>query len=133
MFCLKCGRETEKETVFCDSCLEIMEKYPVKPGTHIHIPRREAVILPKKSSRRKILPPEEQVLHLRRSLRRSRILLFFTVLILGGLLIWQFFFYKPLPPEQAQIPATEPLTTVAPTTENVSRETIPSLTKPTVN
>ena len=31
MNCMKCGRETENEAVFCPDCLQIMEKYPV-PG-----------------------------------------------------------------------------------------------------
>ena len=40
--CLKCGSKTEGRAVFCNDCLEIMEKYPVKPGTVVHILRRPA-------------------------------------------------------------------------------------------
>ena len=38
--CLKCGKKTEDRAVFCNECLAIMEQYPVKPGTVVHIPRR---------------------------------------------------------------------------------------------
>ena len=38
--CLKCGKKTEDSAVFCNECLAVMEKYPVKPGTVVHILRR---------------------------------------------------------------------------------------------
>ena len=41
MNCLKCGREIDAKDVFCPMCLEDMEKYPVKPGTAVHIPARK--------------------------------------------------------------------------------------------
>lgn len=40
MQCLKCGKETENERTFCPSCMEDMEKYPVKPGTPVQLPIR---------------------------------------------------------------------------------------------
>ena len=40
MYCMKCGKEVKENQVFCDACLVIMEKYPVKPGTHIQLPHR---------------------------------------------------------------------------------------------
>ena len=42
MGCLKCGRETRQSQVFCPTCQEAMQDYPVKPGTVIHLPHREA-------------------------------------------------------------------------------------------
>ncbi len=39
--CLKCGKKTEGQAVFCNECLVIMEQYPVKPGTVVHLPRRQ--------------------------------------------------------------------------------------------
>ncbi len=60
MFCLKCGRETENEQVFCQRCLDSMETYPIKPGTAVQLPRRSSESAGKKSPRRKrIVPPEE--------------------------------------------------------------------------
>lgn len=41
--CLKCGKETEATQVFCPECLEQMSRYPVKPGTPVHLPNRPAV------------------------------------------------------------------------------------------
>jgi hypothetical protein len=41
--CLKCGKKTEDRSVFCNECLAIMEQYPVKPGTVVHIPRRHTL------------------------------------------------------------------------------------------
>lgn len=43
MQCLKCGKKTAEKQVFCEECLVIMEKHPVKPGTAIHIPQREKI------------------------------------------------------------------------------------------
>lgn len=39
--CLKCGKKTEEHSVFCSECLAVMERYPVKPGTVVHLPRRQ--------------------------------------------------------------------------------------------
>ena len=38
MHCLKCGRESDEKQVFCKSCLDEIDKYPVKPGTSVYIP-----------------------------------------------------------------------------------------------
>ena len=38
--CLKCGKKPAQHAVFCNECLEVMERYPVKPGTVIHLPKR---------------------------------------------------------------------------------------------
>ena len=134
MYCLKCGRETESEQVFCNSCLEIMGKYPIKPGTHIQLPKKEVAVIQKKTSRRRTLKPEEQVVQLRKSLRRTRFIAVLLVFMLAGVgaLAW---LQLQKAPEQGKQEApigqnftVEPTTTVPPT-EDVSRETIPSLTK----
>ena len=41
MYCLKCGRDTKSEQVFCNDCLAVMDAYPVKPDTAIHLPKRD--------------------------------------------------------------------------------------------
>ena len=70
MVCLKCGKNTTNEQVFCDQCLAVMDNYPVKPDIHIQLPNRAAH---KKSSKKKRTPsPEEQVLLLRRKQRRLK-------------------------------------------------------------
>ena len=40
MTCMKCGVEIPENQVFCDSCLSVMNRYPVKPDAHIHLPKR---------------------------------------------------------------------------------------------
>ena len=40
MYCMKCGREIEDGQAFCGDCLAVMEKYPVKPGTAVILPKR---------------------------------------------------------------------------------------------
>lgn len=42
MNCMKCGREIPVGQVFCDGCLKVMETYPVKPDTAIHLPTGES-------------------------------------------------------------------------------------------
>ncbi len=59
MFCLKCGRETENEQVFCQHCLDSMEAYPVKPGTAVQLPRRSSESARKSPRRKRIVQPEE--------------------------------------------------------------------------
>lgn len=72
MECIKCGREIVPGDVFCVTCLEDMERYPVKPGTPVHIPRRE----PRKIlERRAKITPEMQIEHLKRINRVLSILL----------------------------------------------------------
>lgn len=38
--CLKCGKETTHKAVFCGDCMDVMQNYPVKPDTVIHLPQR---------------------------------------------------------------------------------------------
>ncbi len=38
--CLKCGKKTDGSNVFCSSCLEVMDTYPIKPGTVVQIQER---------------------------------------------------------------------------------------------
>lgn len=39
--CLKCGKKAEEQAVFCSECLAVMDQYPVKPGTVVHLPLRQ--------------------------------------------------------------------------------------------
>ena len=69
MYCMKCGRQTQEDQVFCDSCLETMERYPVKPGTVISLPQRNTPAQEKKSTHRKEPSAAEQLAQLRRMIR----------------------------------------------------------------
>ena len=88
MNCVKCGRETEEDQVFCRICMDAAEKYPVNPTTVVHIP----VHKPEDELRRRVvkkkLPPtlSEQNEKLRRKLKRLRITV--AVLLLACALLF---------------------------------------------
>lgn len=66
MNCLKCGRETRGEDVFCQDCLAEMAKHPVNPGAVVLLPRRKETPVVKKTPKRHVLSLEEQVESLRK-------------------------------------------------------------------
>lgn len=69
MECLKCGRETDQ--TFCEGCRKVMEKYPVKQGTAVQLPKRRADYYWKHSAKRHPqITPEMQVELLKRKIRR---------------------------------------------------------------
>ncbi len=91
MNCLKCGKKTTNSQVFCDSCLQNMASYPIKPGTPVHLPN-PAEPAPVKKSRKRVLSPEEQIFHLRRQVRRLMLGLSIVTVLLAlcaGLLAYK--------------------------------------------
>ena len=104
MRCLKCGRETSGDGVFCEGCLELMAQYPVKPSAPLHLPRPRQEDTQKKTPRKRALPPEEQIADLKLSLKRLVILLIALAVAFGmavGLLI-----YKVLQDQNQDTPST---------------------------
>jgi len=92
MNCMKCGVEIQEGCVFCDHCLSVMEQHPVRPGTHIHLPKRaQAVIAPKKPVKKKrTLSAEEQISALKLKLWRMRLtaaILAFLFCVSSGFLV----------------------------------------------
>ena len=87
MNCVKCGRDIGEDQVFCGTCLEEMEQYPVRPGTAIHIPARKEWEEPKKSNQKKrpIVSLSEQVLRLKKKVLRLRIIVIVLLLLCGSL------------------------------------------------
>lgn len=84
MYCLKCGRESIDDQVFCDACLEGMSHYPVKPDTAVNLPSRESPAPVKKQvPRKRPLTPEEQVTRLRKHVRRLTVLLAVLTVVLS--------------------------------------------------
>ena len=75
MYCMKCGRETDDETAFCQNCLAEMEKYPVRPGTVVLLPRRREPSASKKTQKRHLPTADEQLIVLRKKLVVLSILL----------------------------------------------------------
>ena len=88
MNCLKCGREIDAQDVFCSQCLKDMEKYPVKPGTAVHIPaRREESAAPKPQPRKKTVTPEQQVVKLRKKVRSLTVTLILVLALFAGAVV----------------------------------------------
>ena len=87
MNCMKCGREIEESRVFCDTCLEEMEKHPVKPGTVVHIPKRPDTEEEKKVTfrRKQILTEEEQIRRLKKKLVWLRMIVAALLIVCGAL------------------------------------------------
>ena len=87
MSCLRCGRETEEGRSFCDLCLEEMEKYPVRPGTAVMLPRRQESTPPKKTKRHAPVPAEEQIKKLKKQKAVLCATLGLIILLLAAVLI----------------------------------------------
>ena len=79
MNCLKCGRETQNEAVFCQDCLLEMDKNPVRPGTVVQIQRRKETPVVRKPPKRHIPALEEQIKNLRKQVRILLILLIICI------------------------------------------------------
>ena len=88
MNCVKCGRETEENQVFCRVCMDAAEKYPVNPTTVVHIP----VHKPEEETRRrhvkKKIPPTllEQNEKMKKKLLRLRVTVAVLLILCGVLL-----------------------------------------------
>ena len=82
MNCLKCGRETVSEQVFCEKCLLEMEKYPVKPGTAVKLPDRREPSAFRRAVKRRTVPLDEQVKILKDRLFRLLIVLLLSFVVI---------------------------------------------------
>ena len=84
MTCMKCGVDIPEGQVFCDRCLSVMDEYPIKPGTHIHLPKRAFAEEDHKKpvKKKRTLSPEEQISVLQLKVQRLRL----TAVILAFLL-----------------------------------------------
>ncbi len=78
--CIKCGKELASTKVFCEECLEVMEKYPVPSGTPLVIHQRTAAS--RKVATKKKLSPEEQIPKLKRRIKQLTVILIVMALVL---------------------------------------------------
>ena len=86
MGCIKCGRDTVSDQVFCPDCLLEMQKYPVRPGTVVQLPvRKNSSSSKKQQSKKRTVPPEEQVKVLKKRCRVLFLLLIAVTLIAAAL------------------------------------------------
>ena len=109
---MKCGREIP-EGAFCEECLAVMEKYPVKPNTVVQIPNRDLAIQSRKPRRRKELTEKEKLI---RYEHRVQVLTWINgilaVLLAGALVLCLLEYRKTLGP-----PTGQNYSTVTPTTQ----------------
>lgn len=98
MYCLKCGREIEGQQVYCNSCLEIMGRYPIKPGTPVHLPKKAPIAAAKKQGRRSAPSLEDQLRRMRR-LVKVLIVLLLAVSLAASYFVYQYFQPEPVDEE----------------------------------
>ena len=83
MNCIKCGKDTKSEQVFCQQCLQVMDKYPVRPDVHIQLPSRPINTPQKRSHKWRLLASaDEQIAVLRKRIRRLVALVVILALLL---------------------------------------------------
>lgn len=82
MTCLKCGRETDQ--TFCESCREVMQRYPVKPGTIVILPKDRSAAYRRTARRQTVLTAEEQVEGQKKVIRRLHRVIFLLILLLAA-------------------------------------------------
>lgn len=88
MACMKCGRELEFDSAFCSECLLDMNRYPVAPGTAVHIPiRKETPTVRKPHPKRRVISPEERILRLKKLIWFLTVALVITM-VLAGFMIY---------------------------------------------
>ena len=88
MNCIKCGRELEEGQVFCEECLEVMERDPVKITAPVVIPSQP---VKKPNYRRPVVNPEEEV---KRLLYVNQNLIMALVLVSIAAVLFAFLAYE---------------------------------------
>ena len=88
--CMKCGREIKSDAVFCQQCLDHMEKYPISEHTLVYVPtEKDRVASVKKNTvAHPVVSPEDQVKRLHRKVEVLRLLviLFMAASLFFGIL-----------------------------------------------
>ena len=76
MNCMKCGRETMGDAVFCDDCLEHMARHPVPANTLVYVPsEKDRASAKKHSTVSPVITAEDQVKRLTRKVHALGLLL----------------------------------------------------------
>lgn len=96
MNCLRCGRDTAEQQVFCDTCLADMARHPVKPDVAIYLPNRKPKEAPKKTphKRRREHTAEEMVVILRKRVRFLTALVLILIMMLSAAAAGVWFAHK---------------------------------------
>lgn len=83
MNCMKCGRETKNEAVFCEECLEHMAKYPVPDHTLVYVPSEKdrAAATKKHTTTHTVVSSEDQTKQLKREADMLRLMVILFALL----------------------------------------------------
>lgn len=112
MNCLRCGRETVDEGLFCPDCLDVMKDCPIPPRTAVLLPRRREEQPVKKLVRRKIPSAEEQLKRVKRQLRCVTAAMVLFAILAGafGVMGWRFYVKSRVRPGQNYTSVTSTVT-----------------------
>ena len=103
MNCLRCGRETQDDHAFCDSCKETMKKYPVRPGTAVILPKNKESAVQRKQKRHQAPSPQDQIRKLKKQRRRLRTAVTCLSVLLAFMVIAAaFYLYRERPAKPGQ-------------------------------
>lgn len=77
MNCMKCGRETKEDAVFCEECLEHMARHPVPANTLVYVPNEKDRASVKKHSAAHpvVVSAEDQIKRLNKRVHTLSLLL----------------------------------------------------------
>ena len=83
MYCMKCGKKIDDSHDFCNDCLEVMSRHPVKQGTPVLLPNVAPTVEKKSVPKKRQPTPEERLFRFRKATRWLSIALVSTLLVLG--------------------------------------------------
>ena len=83
--CMKCGRETKGDAVFCDECLDHMERHPVPANMLVYVPsEKDRASAIKHSTVAPVITAEDQVKRLTKKIQG----LWLLIALLIGILVF---------------------------------------------
>jgi len=100
MQCMKCGKATQEQRVFCEGCMAAMERYPVRLRKKVVIPERNYERRGNRPMRRQ-RSPEEVIAGQKKTIRRLARLVILLALMLtlaAGSIVWLLYREKNLVP-----------------------------------
>ena len=81
MNCMKCGRETKSDAVFCRECLEHMDRHPVVEHTFVYVPtEKDRAAVKKHTAAHPVVSVEDQLKKLQ---RRNHVLSLLVIFFMG--------------------------------------------------
>ena len=83
MNCMKCGRETKGDAVFCEDCLEHMDRHPVTANVLVYVPSEKdrAAAAKKHTTTHAVVSSEDQVKKLKQEVEVLRLLVIIFIML----------------------------------------------------